>query len=129
MLPLVLWSYRTTAKTATGETPFSMAYGSKAMIPLEVRVSSFRYENFDEDTNTSLLVAERDTIEERREVARVRMKAQKLRMARYYDSKVKETKFEVGDTVLRQVFQNTKEPGAGALGYSWEGPYQVTEVL
>ena len=68
-------------------------------------------------------------IEERREVARIRMEAQKQRMARYYDSKVKERKFKVGDTVLRQVFQNTKEPGAGALGYSWEGPYQITEVL
>ena len=50
-------------------------------------------------------------------------------MARYYDSKVKEKKFKVRDTVLRQVFRNTKEPGAGALGYSWEGPYQITEVL
>ena len=57
------------------------------------------------------------------------MEAQKQRMARYYDSKVKERKFKVGDTVLRQVFQNTKEPRAGALGYSWEGPYQITEVL
>ena len=57
------------------------------------------------------------------------MEAQKERMARYYDSKVKERNFKVGDAVLRQVFHNTKEPGAGALGYSWEGPYQVTEVL
>ena len=48
-------------------------------------------------------------------------------MARYYDSKVKERKF--GDIVLRQVFQNTREAGAGALGYSWKGLYQVTEVL
>ena len=31
-LPLVLRSYRTTARTATGETHFSMAYGTKAMI-------------------------------------------------------------------------------------------------
>ena len=91
------------------------------MIPAEVRVPSFRYENFDEETNTSLLATERDTIEERKEVARVRIEAQKQQMARYYDSKVKERKFKVGDTVLRQVFQNTKEPGAGALGYSW-GP-------
>ena len=52
-----------------------MAYGTEAMIPVEVRVPSFRYKNFDEETNTSLLAAERDTIEERREVARVRMEA------------------------------------------------------
>ena len=50
-------------------------------------------------------------------------------MVRCYDYKVKERKFKVGDTVLRQVFQNTKEPGAGSLGYSWEGPYQIIEVL
>ena len=91
-LPLVLWSYRTTARTAIGETPFFMAYGNEAMIPAKVRVPSFQYENFDEETNTSLLAAERDTIEERREVARVRMEAQKQWTARYYDSKVKERK-------------------------------------
>ena len=106
-----------------------MAYGTEAMIPAEVKVPSYRYESFDEAANNSLLAAERDMIEERREVARVRMEAQKRRMLRYYDSKVKERKFKVGDTVLRQVFQNTREAGAGALGYSWKGLYQVTEVL
>ena len=50
-------------------------------------------------------------------------------MVRYYNSKVRERKLKAGDTVLRQVCQNTKEPAAGELGYSWEGPYQVTEVL
>lgn len=74
-LSLVLWSYRTTARAATGETPFSMAYGTEAMIPVEVRVSSFRYECYDEATNDLLLAAERDMIEERREVARIRMEA------------------------------------------------------
>ena len=128
-LLVVLWSYRTTARAATGETPFSMAYGSEAMIPTEVKVPSFRYENFDEETNASLLAMEKDMIEERREVAKIRIEAQKQHMARYYDSKVKERKLKVGDTILRQVFQNTKEPGAGAPGYSWEGPYQMTEVL
>ncbi|KAL5575765.1 hypothetical protein UlMin_017464 [Ulmus minor] len=34
-LPGVLWAYRTTAKTSTGETPFSLAYGSEAVIPVE----------------------------------------------------------------------------------------------
>ena len=81
-----------------------MAYGTEAMIPAEVKVSSFCYDSFDEAANNSLLAAERDTIEERREVARIRMEAQKQRMARYYDSKVKERKFKVGDTILKQLF-------------------------
>ena len=40
-----------------------MAYGTETMIPAEVKVPLFRYENFDEETNTSLLAAERDMIE------------------------------------------------------------------
>ena len=50
-------------------------------------------------------------------------------MARYYNSKVRERKFKVEDTVLKQVFQNTKELGTRALGYSWEGPHQITDVV
>ena len=48
-----------------------MAYGVEVMILAEVKVPSFRYENFDEETNISLLAAERDMIEEQREVARI----------------------------------------------------------
>ena len=32
-LPGVLWAYRTTVRTPTGETPFRLAYGSEAVIP------------------------------------------------------------------------------------------------
>ena len=34
-LPHVLWTYRTTLRWSTGETPFSMTYGAEAVIPLE----------------------------------------------------------------------------------------------
>jgi hypothetical protein len=32
----VLWSYRATTRTPTGETPFSLIYRTEAMIPVEV---------------------------------------------------------------------------------------------
>ena len=62
-------SYRTTARTATGETPFSLAFRAEALIPAKVKVPSFRYENFNELDNDIQLAAEKDMIEERREVA------------------------------------------------------------
>ena len=34
-LPHVLWTYRTTPRKSTGETPFSLTYGVEAVIPLE----------------------------------------------------------------------------------------------
>ena len=41
-LPNVLWAYRTTARTPTGETPFKLTYGTEAVIPVEVGVTSTR---------------------------------------------------------------------------------------
>ena len=41
-LPGVLWAYRTTVRTPTGETPFKMAYRSEAVIPAEVHMANNR---------------------------------------------------------------------------------------
>ena len=35
-LPIVLWAYRTTAKTLMGETPFNLTYGTEAVFPIEL---------------------------------------------------------------------------------------------
>ena len=41
-LPNVLWAYRTTAKTPTGEIPFRLIYGTEAVILVEVGITSIR---------------------------------------------------------------------------------------
>ena len=41
-LPKVLWAYRMTSQASAGETPFSLAYGVEAMIPVEIGVPSLR---------------------------------------------------------------------------------------
>lgn len=43
-LPGFLWSYRTTARTSTGETTFSLAYGLEAVIPVESEVPIVKFE-------------------------------------------------------------------------------------
>ncbi|KAJ6840833.1 uncharacterized protein M6B38_118890 [Iris pallida] len=35
-----LWAYRTTVRTTTGNTPFSLVYGSEAVLPLETQIPS-----------------------------------------------------------------------------------------
>ena len=47
----VLWAYRMMAKTPTGETPFRLAYRSKAIIPVEVGLISYKVGNHDESRN------------------------------------------------------------------------------
>ena len=50
-LPHVLWTYRTTPRRSTGETPFSMTYGSEVVIPLESGFSTLRTSLFDPNNN------------------------------------------------------------------------------
>ena len=47
-LQSVLWSIRTTATKTTGETPFFLVYGAKAVLPHEVRRRSTRVLAFNE---------------------------------------------------------------------------------
>ena len=41
-LPEVLWAYKSTTKTTNGQTPFSLAYGYEAMVPVEIKDRSLR---------------------------------------------------------------------------------------
>ena len=50
-LPSVLWAYRTTTRTPIGETPFRLTYGTDAVIPAEVGLTSYRVESYSEDKN------------------------------------------------------------------------------
>ena len=68
-LPGVLWAYQTTAKTSTGETPFSLAYGIEAVIPVECDIPSGRYMWLDKDSNRDLLNHSLDAIGELRDKA------------------------------------------------------------
>ena len=54
-LPNVLWAYRTMTRTPTGETPFNLTYGTEAVIPVEVGLTSLRREFFDEQNNDDQL--------------------------------------------------------------------------
>jgi len=40
MLPYALYGYRTSMRTSTGATPFSLVYGMKVVLPIEVEIPS-----------------------------------------------------------------------------------------
>nr|XP_033511995.1 uncharacterized protein LOC117276742 [Nicotiana tomentosiformis] len=41
-LPFSMLEYHTTVRTSTGETPYLLVYGTKAVIPAEVEIPSLR---------------------------------------------------------------------------------------
>ena len=46
-LPNVLWAYMTSPRASTGETTFKLAYGTEAMLPIEVGSPSYRAITFE----------------------------------------------------------------------------------
>ena len=69
----VLWTYQTTPRRSTGETPFSITYGAKVVIPLETSFPTLRTSSFNLSDNNGLLEKSLDLIEERRENAMVQL--------------------------------------------------------
>ena len=72
-LPHVLWTYRTTPRRSTGETPFSKTYGAEAVIPLETGFPTLKTSSFSPSSNSELLERSLDLIEERRESVMVQL--------------------------------------------------------
>ena len=70
-LPHVFWTYKTTPRKSTEETPFSMTYGAEAVIPLENGFPTMRTSTFTSNGNNELLKKNLNLIEERRENAMV----------------------------------------------------------
>ena len=125
-LPYVLWTYRTTPRRSTGETPFLMSYGAEAVIPLEIGFPTLRTQSFNPSDNDELLERSLDLIEEKRESAMVQLTYYQHKLKQDYDAKVKLRPLEPRDLVLRKVLGSVKNPVWGKLWPNWEGPYRIT---
>ncbi|GKF01023.1 hypothetical protein Tco_0027946, partial [Tanacetum coccineum] len=77
----------------------------------------------DEDLRLNL-----DLLEEKRKCAAICKAKAKLKMTKYYNSRVCGVAFRPGDFVYRSNDASHVVAG-GKLGPKWEGPYEVTEAL
>ncbi|GJW31494.1 reverse transcriptase domain-containing protein [Tanacetum coccineum] len=127
-LPHVLWAHRTMIKSSNGETPFSLTYGTEAVIPAEIGMPTLRTAEIDQAKNNEALGINLDLIEERREQAAIQEAKSKKKMEKYYNSRVRGTSFKPGDMVYRSNEASHAQDG-GKLGPKWEGPYEVKESL
>ena len=106
----VLWTYQTTPRWLTGETPFSMTYGAEAVIPLETSFPTLRTSTFTPSNNDELLGKSLDLIEERREKAMIQLAYYHQKLKQGYDANVKLRPLVPEDLVLRKVLGSAKNP-------------------
>ena len=88
--------YRVTVRTPTQATPFSLVYGSEAVLPLEVQLPSLRVaiqDEFTHDEQVQLRFQELDALEEGRLNVLQNLELYRQNMARAYDKLVKQRVF------------------------------------
>ncbi len=106
---------------------FRLTFGTEAVIPVEIGLTSFKMNEYDEGSNDNHLRLNLDLLDEAWDQAEVKTRAYQQRKARYHDRRMKHREFKVGDLILRKVTLTTKNPTQGKLGPTWEGPYKVVK--
>lgn len=100
-----LLAYHTSIRTATGATPYSLIYGTEAIIPLDMELPSLiislkDYLDKDEDYRVAFL-EELELLDEKRIRALNQLKVYKNRVSRGYNKCIIHQEFYVGYLVLK----------------------------
>ncbi|XP_028064066.1 uncharacterized protein LOC114267239 [Camellia sinensis] len=127
-----LWAYRTSHRTPTQATPYSLVFGGEAVLPLEVQIPSLGVaiqESLTEDESARVRLAELEALDERRLYAQQNLEIYQQRMANVFNKRVRLCSFKKEDLVLMVrtpivVSRRTK----GKLEPKWKGPYVIEKV-
>ncbi|XP_019155716.1 PREDICTED: uncharacterized protein LOC109152471 [Ipomoea nil] len=127
-----LWAYRTTYRTPTQSTPYSVVYGVEAVLPLERQIPSLRLaiqEGLTDEDNVKLRLAELEALDEKRLQAQQSLECYQARISRAFNKRVRIRSFQVGDKVLavRRPIIITRKTGH-KFTPKWDGPYVVQEA-
>jgi len=74
-VPRIVWAYHTTPQSTTKETPFSLVYGSDAMIPVEIQENSLRFQNFVVEESNEERKVNLDLLDKVRKEAKIKVEA------------------------------------------------------
>ena len=125
-----LWAYRTSIRTPTGQTPYALTFGTDAVLPYEIFIPSLRIQldqELDSDQRREALLAQLELSDERRMMAASHAQIYRKRIARFYQKKVLERKFQIGELVLKRIMVKASGPRS-KLQENWEGPFVIKET-
>ncbi|GAU37187.1 hypothetical protein TSUD_30520 [Trifolium subterraneum] len=131
MLPFALHGYRTSVRTSTRATSFSLVYGMEAVLPVEVEIPSTRVL-----METELAEAEwcqnrydqLNLIEEKCMAALCHGQLYQRRIKHAFDRKVRPREFREGDLVLKKIL-SFQPDSRGKWTPNYEGPYVVKRAF
>lgn len=110
-----MWTYRTTARTATRETSYSLTFNFEAVISVEIGVSTLKVSHFNAQDNKFFIRNNLDLFKEKKDQVLVKMIAYQQKVPKFYNKRIHHREFKTGDLVLRKVTLNTRVLGERAL--------------
>ncbi|PKI39931.1 hypothetical protein CRG98_039675 [Punica granatum] len=116
MLPFTLLAYRTSIRTSTGATPYSLVYGMEAVLPIEVEIPSMRVlaeSKLEEAEWAKQHYEQLNLIDERRLTALCHGQCYQQRMAQAFNARV----------------LHITPDSRGKFAYKYDGPFVVREVF
>ena len=124
-----LWAYRMTSHGSIKMSPYELVYGHNAVLPWEIRTRS-RHVTLQNDlfaeVYKNLMIDDLEDLSCHRLRALENIEANKLRVTKYYNKKVKSKQFSEGDLVWKVKLPiESKESKFGKWSPNWEGPYRI----
>ncbi|XP_075659053.1 uncharacterized protein LOC142628911 [Castanea sativa] len=129
--PFILWGYRTSIHASARKTPYSLAYRSKAVLPIEVEIQSLR-------VLVETKVLDEEWMKERYE--QLALIEEKIARAQYHaqgyqkmitsacKKKVKPRNLKEGDLVLKVIRDETFDP-RGNMKPRCSRPFIIKKIM
>jgi hypothetical protein len=124
-----LWAYRMAPHGATKTSPYALVYGHHAVLPWEMQSDSRRVvlqKNLSSKDYSGLMMDELEDLHMIHLRALENIEKNKMRVAKYYNKKVKVKQFAEGDLVWKAILSiGTKYSTFDKWSPNWEGPFRV----
>ena len=114
-------------------SPYQLVYGHEAVLSWELKLDSRRVTFQDQLTADEYSTLMKDGLEDlagHRLKALANVEANKARIGRWYDKKVKVKSFDQGELVWKLILPiGTKSSKFGKWSPTWEGPFRVNRCV
>ena len=131
MLPFALHGYRTSARTSTGATPYSLVYGMEVVLPIELHIPSLRImkdAGLNKDDWIQTRLDQLNLIDEKRFIAVCHGQMYQKQMIKAFNKKVIQQVYQVGDLVIKRIILPQGDP-RGKWTPTYEGPFVVKNIF
>ncbi|XP_070665137.1 uncharacterized protein [Malus domestica] len=122
-------AYRTMKRRVIGETHFSLAFGSEAIIPPNIIVPSIITQLLSIEQNSKEIAISLDLVEEKREQTIIRITAYQQQIISNYNKRAKNQQFQPRDLVLRKAFITARREGSKKMDLIWQGSYKISKKI